>query len=66
MHTTSALCPIIFKIKLIETRLRSSINQELLKLLLFICIERDKIPHLDEISCYVYLSTKLKKIVSII
>jgi transcriptional antiterminator len=51
------------KLKIIKTRLRSSISQELLEPLLFISIESDKVPDLEEIiSCYAHSSTELKKL----
>ncbi|KAL4083479.1 hypothetical protein QTP88_028795 [Uroleucon formosanum] len=54
------------KLKIIKTRLRSSISQELLEPLLLISIESDKVPDLEEIiSCYAHSSTELKKMLLI-
>ncbi|XP_022160557.1 uncharacterized protein LOC111026735 [Myzus persicae] len=51
------------KLKIIKTRLRSSISQELLEPLLLISIESDKVSDLEEIiSCYAHSSTELKKL----
>jgi hypothetical protein len=49
------------KLKIIKTRMMSSLNQELLEPLLLINIESDIIPNIEEIiNCYVNSSSKLQ------
>lgn len=51
------------KLKIIKTKLISSISQELLEPLLLISIESDKVRDLEEIiSCYAHSSTELNKL----
>jgi hypothetical protein len=54
---------VIFKIKIFKTRMRSLLNRELLEPLLFINIESDIIPNIEEIiNCYANSSSELQKL----